>query len=591
MEVVLPPHLAGGRTKLKHNANYNYDRSDRMVEYAKAIPRAVSLGAKGDAGALDDAMYLIRCLETEGSSIVERGRHRGTRSYDEVNFARAHELSKRLRSSAWECIQNGGGTKAVEIYKESLLFDAPYDFDSFLLYCEFDRDERKQFYLPRRPQLKVVVNALQRLADDELELLSVSMPPGVGKTATAIFFLCWMAGKYPDLQILGGSHSNSFLRGVYDECLRIMDPDGEYLWYKVFPDVRIIDTNAKDMRIDLGRRKRFETLEFSSVGSGNAGKVRATNLLYCDDLVESIEQAMSAERLEKLWQAYTVDLRQRKQGDSVKELHIATRWSVHDVIGRLEDLYEDNEKAQFIRLPAVDKDDHSNFFYPYGLGFSDEMYHQQRDIMDDASWKALYMNEPIERFGLLYDPSELRRYFDLPERDPDAILAVCDIADGGGDYWCMPVAYQYGNDFYIDHIVCDNGKPDIVEEKIVQVLIDRKVDMARFESNRAGGRVAESVQKKVKERGGKTKITTKWNQANKETRLVVSSGQVKNMFLFKDESMYDRNKEYRTAMNFLTGYTMTGKNKHDDVPDAMAQLVDFVQGLEVRHAVVMQRPF
>lgn len=562
-----------------------------MVEYASAIPRAIALGAKGDPVALQDALYLIKSLEIEGSSLVESGRHSGTRSYDEVNFKRAHDLSTKLRSSAWECIQKGGGVRAVDVYRDSLLFDAPWDFDSFVLFCEFDRDERKQFYMPRRPQLKVVVNALQRLADGNLELLSISMPPGVGKSATAIFFLCWMAGKYPDLQILGGSHSNSFLRGVYDECLRIMDKDGEYLWYKVFPNVQVVDTNAKDMRIDLGQRKRFETLEFSSVGSGNAGKVRATNLLYCDDLVEGIEQAMSAERLEKLWQAYTVDLRQRKQGDSVKELHIATRWSVHDVIGRLQDLYEGSDKAEFISLPALDENDHSNFFYPYGLGFSVEMYHQQRDVMDDASWKALYMNQPIERFGLLYSPDELRRYFSRPERDPDAVLAVCDIADGGGDYWCMPIAYQYGNDFYIDYFVCDNGKPDIVEEKIVKVLIDHKVDMARFESNRAGGRVAESVQKKVRERGGKTKITTKWNQANKETRIVVSSGPAKNLFLFKDESLYEHDREYRTAMNLLCGYTMTGKNKHDDVPDAIAQLVDFVQGLDVRQVVVMKRPF
>lgn len=562
-----------------------------MVEYASAIPHAIALGARGDPVALQDALYLIKSLEIEGSSLVESGRHSGTRSYDEVNFKRAHDLSARLRSSAWECIQKGGGVRAVDVYKDSLLFDAPWDFDSFVLYCEFDRDERKQFYLPRRSQLKVVVDAMQDLADDKLDTLAISLPPGVGKTTTAIFFLCWMAGKYPDLQILGGSHSNSFLRGVYDECLRIMDPDGEYLWYKVFPDVKVVDTNAKDMRIDLGKRKRFETLEFSSVGSGNAGKVRATSLLYCDDLVEGIEQAMSAERMEKLWQAYTVDLRQRKQGDTVKELHIATRWSIHDVIGRLEEMYEDSDRARFINLPALDENDESNFFYPYGLGYTTQMLHDQRDAMDEASWDALFMGRPYEREGLLYDRDELRRYFSRPERDPDAVLAVCDIADGGGDYWCMPIAYQYGNDFYIDHFVCDNGKPDIVEEKIVNVLIDHKVDMARFESNRAGGRVAESVQKKVRERGGKTKITTKWNQANKETRIVVSSGPAKNLFLFKDESLYEHDREYRTAMNFLCGYTMTGKNKHDDVVDAIAQLVDFVQGLDVRQVVVMKRPF
>ena len=560
-----------------------------MVEWANAIPRAIELGRGGDVGALDDARYLIRSLEVEGSSVVEVGRNKSERAYDDVNFRRAHDLAKHLRSAAYDCIQGGGGIRAVEIYKDSLLFDAPWEFDSFLLYTEFERDPHKQFYLPRRPQLKVVVDALQRLADDEIELLSVSMPPGVGKSATAIFFLCWMAGKYPDLQILGGSHSNSFLRGVYDECLRIMDPEGEYLWCNVFPDVKVVDTNAKDMRIDLGKRKRFETLEFRSVGSGNSGLARATSLLYCDDLIEGIEQAMSAERLEKLWQNYTVDLRQRKQGDAVKELHIATRWSVHDVIGRLQELYDGSDRAQFISLPALDENDESNFFYPYGLGFSTEMYHQQREVMDDVSWKALYMNEPVERFGLLYDADELRRYFKLPDVSPDNVVAICDTKEQGGDYCVCPVFYQYGMDFYMEEIICDNGKVEVIEERIARMLVDRKVRECRIESNRGGTIFAQNVQKRIKEIGGMTNITTKWTQSNKETRIQSMSGIVKKYILFKDESEYSR--EYRLAMQQLCGYSMVGKNKHDDVPDVMSMFADWQMSGKTTIVSVLRRTF
>lgn len=562
-----------------------------MVEYASAIPRAIALGAEGDPVALQDALYLIKSLEIEGSSLVESGRHSGTRSYDEVNFKRAHDLSARLRSSAWECIQKGGGVRAVDVYRDSLLFDAPWDFDSFVLFCEFDRDERKQFYLPRRPQLKVVVDAMQDLADDKLDTLAISLPPGVGKTTTAIFFLCWMAGKYPDLQILGGSHSNSFLRGVYDECLRIMDPDGEYLWQKVFPDVKVVDTNAKDMRIDLGKRKRFETLEFSSVGSGNAGKVRATSLLYCDDLVEGIEQAMSAERMEKLWQAYTVDLRQRKQGDSVKELHIATRWSIHDVIGRLEEMYADSDRARFINLPALDENDESNFFYPYGLGYTTQMLHDQRDAMDDASWDALFMGRPVERLGLLYEASELRRYFKLPDVAPDNIVAICDTKEQGADYCVCPVFYQYGMDFYLDEIICDNGKVEVIEERVARILVDRRVRECRIESNRGGTIFAQNVQKRVKELGGMTSITTKWTQSNKETRIQSLSGVIKSHVLFKDESLYAKSREYRDAMKQLCGYTMAGKNKHDDVPDALSMFADWQMSGKTAVIKVLKRNF
>ena len=165
--------------------------------------------------------------------------------------------------------------------------------------------------------------------------------------------------------------------------------------------------------------QRFETLEFTSIGTGNAGLYRASRLLYCDDLVSGIEVALSKERLDKLWETYTTDLRQRKIGDHCKELHIATRWSVHDVIGRLENDYGDSDRAKFIVIPALDENDESNFDYAYGVGFNTQFYRQQRDIMDDASWDALYMNEPIERQGVLFEAKELRRYFALPDKEPD----------------------------------------------------------------------------------------------------------------------------------------------------------------------------
>ena len=227
------------------------------------------------------------------------------------------------------------------------LTGAPWDFHCYLLYIEWDREPSKKFYVPRKKVLKQVVDALQELADDKLDLLAISLPPGVGKTTLAIFYLTWLAGKIPNDPMLTGSHSNAFIRGVYDECLRIFDPQGEYRWQDVFP-YAVSNTNAKDCRIDLDKRQRFETLEFTSIGTGNAGLYRAATLLYCDDLVSGIEVALSKERLDKLWETYTTDLRQRKIGDHCKELHIATRWSVHDVIGRLERMYGNSEKARFI---------------------------------------------------------------------------------------------------------------------------------------------------------------------------------------------------------------------------------------------------
>ena len=358
--------------------------------------------------------------------------------------------------------------------------------------------------------------------------------------------------------------------------------------------VQVVKTNAQDMMIDLGtdpkRGKRFATLEFSSIGSGNAGKVRAENLLYCDDLVDGLESALSKERMDKLWNLYATDLRQRKIGDC-KELHIATRWSIHDVIGRLEQSYGESDRAEFIVMPALNENDESNFDYGNHVGFTTAFYHEQREIMDDASWRALFMNQPIEREGQLYNEDELRRYFDLPVGQPDTILSICDTKDKGKDYAFMPVAFQYGQDFYIEFMLCDNSSPEIVEARLVTELIRYKVKMSRFESNSAGGKVAEKVQKEVKERGGITHITTKYTTANKETKIIVNSPWVKEHCLFKDNSIIKHDKEYRKALNFLCGYTMAGDNKHDDVPDGMAMLAEFVQSLEGNKVEVFKRLF
>lgn len=488
-------------------------------------------------------------------------------------------------------IKNGIGDlgKLYRLHREVLLRAAPWDFDSFLQFVEWNREPDKKFYIPRRKILRGVVRELQRLADEEIKMLCISMPPGTGKSTLAIFFITWMAGKYPDNPILTGSHSNSFVRGTYDECLRIMDEKGEYLWWEVFPNVRVSSTNAKDCRIDLGERKRFETLEFTSIGTGNAGLYRAATLLYCDDLVSGIEVALSKERLDKLWEIYTTDLRQRKIGDSVRELHIATRWSLYDVIGRLETMYGDDPEASFIRVPALDENDKSNFNYPFNKGFSTKFYHSQREIMEEASWKALYMNEPVERNGILFSKDELRRFYELPEEEPDGIIAVCDTKDKGKDYCVLPIAYQYGNEFYIVDFICDNGKPEIVEDRLVETLLHYKVHIAQFESNSAGRRIAQAVQEKVKARGGRTKITTKYTTANKETKIIVNSGTIKEKFLFLDPSKQE--KEYRKAEDMLCSYTMAGRNPHDDVPDALSQLAEYVTNLNNGKVEAFARPW
>lgn len=554
---------------------------------------------RDDPEALYDAFDLCRELETKDCIKVDGVGRRdyGTIIYDEGNFAAAHELNREIRRGANQMIKDGVlPDRMLDLYYKTHLFDAPHFFDSFCIYIEKDRAPEKQFYMPRRKQLLRCVDGIQKLEEGKLHTLAISLAPGVGKTTLAEFGLAWTSGRNPFLGNLVGSHNNSFLEGVYGEMLRIFDPQGEYKWGDVFPGLGVINTNAKNLMIGIGYTKsddmRFKTLQMGgSLGSQLSGRVRASNWLYLDDPVDGIETAMSRERLDKLWQTVYTDFFQRAIGNRVKRLVIGTRWSLADPIGRLEEYYADDPCAMFIREPVLDDDDESRFNYPYGLGYTTESLHKQRDMMDEPSWLALYQQQPIEREGQLYAPEELRRYFDLPDKDPDAILAICDTKEQGSDYCVCPVFYQYGSDFYMDAIICDNGKVEVVQERIAKLLVDRKVKQCRIESNRGGTIFAQNVEKRVKELCGLTSIQTRWTQTNKETRIQTNSALVKEHILFKDESLYAKDREYREAMTQLTTYSMMGKNKNDDVPDALAMFVDWQMTDRSNIATIIKRRF
>lgn len=467
----------------------------------------------------------------------------------------------------------------VKYYYEILYLESHYLFDSYMLYLEKNRQYERKFYEPRRKCLLKtgVVDALQDLADDKLDILSISMPPSTGKTTIEKFFQTWIIGIYPEESNLFFSHSGEITRMYYDGIADITTSD-EYTWQEIFPEVKITSTNAKSEQINFGAYKQHANVQCTSIGSANAGKVRVSphGFLMCDDLIGGIEVALNKNQLDKLWDIYTVDARQRKM-DGCKEIHIATRWSVHDVIGRLKSIYGDNDRAKFIAIPDIDPETGvSNFMYDIN-GFSVEFFNNQALLMDDISYRCLYKNEPIEREGLLYHKEDLRTYLELPNREPDAIMGVCDTKNKGTDFLVMPVCFVYGADHYLVDAVCnDSSDYGVQYENLATKIIDNKMQQVEFESNNGGDRVAFEVENRVKQRGGTCNITTKPTETNKETRIIVNADWVKKNVVFKDESLYTPKSDYGVFMKWLLSYSVTGKNAHDDVPDAMANYARFI---------------
>ena len=484
-----------------------------------------------------------------------------------------------------------GDIKYYNLYNKALLFLAQEhkDFDSYLLYVEKNRDPEDRYYQPRRNKIYWLVQKMQRLIDDELDILSISMPPGTGKTTLGEFFISFVMGHYPNTPNLMSSHSGFMTRMFYDAVLNIITSN-EYCWSDVFPDIVFEGNNAKEETINLGRWQPFKTLTCRPIRGSLTGVTRCEGFLYVDDLVSGIEEALSIDRLDKLYGEYTTDLKSRKK-KKAKELHIATRWSVHDVIGRLERMYEGNPRAEFIAVPDIDpQTGKSNFDYDYDVGFDEKYFHDMEMSMDDVSYRCLYKSDPIEREGILYHPTELQRYIGgLPDREPDSILAICDTKDTGTDYNFLGVFYQYGDRYYLEDLVFKNIDPGTLDELNSDMLVKHHVQQAQFESNKEGSRTANEVERLVKAKGGRCHITKKYTTQNKETKIIVNSSWVKEHVIFKDITEYEPKSDYGVMMSFLCSYTQLGKNKHDDAPDTLAMFAQFVDALLGGEGQVVKR--
>ena len=471
------------------------------------------------------------------------------------------------------CKEKGAVTRENQLFWDIIYLETHELFDSYLLYLEKDREPKERFYYPKRDCLRKtgIVQGMQDLEDDVLNILSISMPPGTGKTTLLKFFCSWVMGKRPNSYSLFYSHSDDITRMFYDGVLDIIKNE-EYKYSEIFPKVFIQNTNAKGQRINLNSYSAFETLQCTTVGAKNSGKVRVSSdgYLFCDDLIGGIEEALNKARLDTLWGKYGTDARQRKK-DGAKEIMIATRWSVHDCIGRLQLIYKADIKVRFIAIPDIDPETgESNFNYKID-GFSVEFYEDQAKCMDDISYRCLYKNDPIEREGILYHADELRRFLSLPTREPDAIWSIGDVKNKGTDFMVFPVLVQYGADYYCTACVCDdNADFGVQKQKVANLFYTNKVQQAEFEANNGGDRFGADVDEVLQQMGGFTHITTKFTESNKETRILANADWVKKNILFMDSSLYTEKEDYGIMMAWLCRYSIAGKNIHDDVPDCFA---------------------
>ena len=519
----------------------------------------------------------------------------------------AMKVSRYAHTTAARNAALTGSGNFDDIYWQYLLLEAQnYQVDSGLLYLEKNRIPKERFYEPRRNVFLQhnIIGSLQDLMDDKLDIFALSVPPGCGKSTLEDFFLSLVGGWFPNDFNLSSAHSSILTRSLYDGVLEIINDPVEYTWHEMFPNVEIQGTNAKETTVNLERNGRFKTWTFRSIDGSLTGATRCNRFLTADDLVSGIEEALNKNRLDTLWTKVVNDLRSRRL-EGCKEFYIATRWSVHDPIGKLQQLYAGNPRARFIAVPALDENGKSNFLFTVN-GFSEKYFNDAKESMDEISYNCLYQQQPVEREGLLLPPDKLKRFFFskedvpdgcadeyiiIPDKDADAIWAVCDTKDKGTDFESLPIAYQYGDKFFFPDVVFDDTTDyDILDRKTADILVRHNPHKICFESNNVGNRVAHNIQKMITGKC-RAEIETKPTSANKETKILVNSDYIAKHFYFLHPSQYKAKSDYGLFMANVTTYTTRAKVSHDDGIDSLAMMAEYVQNPLGGKATAMQNPF
>lgn len=537
--------------------------------------RAVIDRRPGDNGAYSDLFSLCREWETE-------------------DFSAAHKVNKELLALSADQVVRGGGAKFYEQWRRCLLFEAPHDFDSFMTYIELDRKPEKRFYAPRKHYLRPMVQGFQDVLDGKLRLLTISMPKRAGKSQTGINFVNMLSGKFPDRSTLMEGTGDDLVKSFYNGCLEYLTVPNEYLFYDVFPDARLVQTNADTKTANLKSKSRFPTIMCRSIDARQVGLSEATNVLYLDDCVEGREEAKNRQRLDDKWEVISGDIMGRAI-EGTPMVFTGTRYSLYDPIGRVQEHAQREGWAwRAIEIPALDLvTDESNYEYEREgkKVFTTAYFREQRELLSAEQFESEFQQQPFEAKGLLFNKDELNYFFELPkDRDPDTIIAVGDTAESGSDSTSMPVAMIYGNAVYIVDVVFDDSPAEVTKPECAKCLIENKVASAVFESNNAGQYYARDVDQIIRERGYSVGIRTKRTISNKQTRIEFASDNIKKNFYFKHPSTYKRGSQYWNFMKEVTTYTRSGKVPHDDAPDSLSLLENEIRMLSGGKVEVFKRP-
>lgn len=524
-----------------------------------------------------------------------------TRLLEKADFETAHRYNRKVNTLAARYTKEQNSPRFFDLYTRSMLFEAPHDFDFFMRALERNRPAQERFWQPRRSKLLPICKALQDMEDGKLDEMFLSCPPRIGKSTLMMMFFLWVMGRDSERSNLYCSYTDSVVGVLYNGILEVLNDKITYAYYDVFPEAKVASTNAKDLLINLDRKKRYASFTGRSLYGTLNGACDCNGYLVGDDLISGIEEALSKDRLAAAWAKVDNNLLPRAK-ETAKVLWIGTRWSLTDPQGKRLDLLMNDPKYAdrkwtVVNTPALNENDESNFEYDFGVGFSSDYYIQRRASFernnDMASWFAQYQGEPIERDGTVFAPEQLRYYNGiLPDGTPDRVFMAVDPAWGGGNFTAAPIACQFGDDIYIVDVVFDNGEKDITQPLIVNAIKKHGVQAVKVEGTKMTASYGEGIDQMLKADGIRVNMqinTAHFSGNGKRQRIFDKAPEIRDRMIFLSDGK--RSVPYQKFMTNLFSFTITGKSaKYDDAPDSCAMLCDMAFKFENK-AEVFSRPW
>ncbi len=443
---------------------------------------------------------------------------------------------------------------------------------NFRTYCNLIN---KDFFKPERKYQDIVCSTLQKIYKKELinhninkpyDILILNLPPGFGKSYTASLFTTYAFGDNIKNQIITVSYGQDlgimFSKTVRNTISQEGGNEDYFVPVDFFPNLKIKDGDgAADCWALKGNYMSYLGTSFGGKITGMRG-----NIIIIDDPIKNAEEALNERIKQSHWNFYKNTLMSRMLPNAL-QIIIQTRWATDDLAGMI--IKQFSERCYVLKIPAVDENDESicEDLYPT----SDLL--KKRNSIDKYYWLSNYMQCPIDLSDLLY--SNFKTYDVIDEDKFERVIAYIDTADEGNDYLCAVIGGVVGKYGYITGIYYTDKSMEYTEPETARQLYMLNVRECLIESNNGGRGFARNIEEKLKKLKYK-KCSIIWfhQNKNKKTRILVNAANVTEQVIMPK----DWSKKYPKFYKDLTNYQKSGKNKHDDAPDALTGFVEMING-------------